>query len=165
MFRKIDDFVNNFTFEMKATQAVLDALTDESLNQSINDDHRTIGRIGWHICETYPQMLNQLGLTLDDIKPPVPTSAKEIAATYARLSKTLIEFVKTNWQDTTLEQTDDLYGEVWARGKTLLIFIVHEVHHRGQITVLMRQADIVVPSIYGPAKEGWKEYGTEPPKV
>jgi len=40
---------------------------------------------------------------------------------------------------------------------------VHELHHRGQLTVLMRQAGLVVPGIFGPAQEEWTRYGMEPP--
>ncbi|MEA3297729.1 MAG: DinB family protein, partial [candidate division Zixibacteria bacterium] len=43
--------------------------------------------------------------------------------------------------------------------------IQHQIHHRGQMTVLMRQAGIKVPSLYGPAKEDWAQMGLEPPEV
>ena len=47
----------------------------------------------------------------------------------------------------------------------LHVLVVHQAHHRGQMTVLMRQAGLLVPSIYGPVKEGWSAYGVEPPRV
>ena len=40
--------------------------------------------------------------------------------------------------------------------------IRHQAHHRGQMTVLMRQAGLPVPGVYGPAREEWKAYGQEP---
>ena len=33
------------------------------------------------------------------------------------------------------------------------------------MTVLLRQAGLTVPGIYGPAKEGWAAYGLDAPKV
>jgi uncharacterized damage-inducible protein DinB len=39
---------------------------------------------------------------------------------------------------------------------------MHQCHHRGQMTVLMRQAGQKVPGIYGPAKEEWSSMGMEP---
>lgn len=30
---------------------------------------------------------------------------------------------------------------------------IHEIHHRGQLTILMRQAGITVSGLYGPSKE------------
>lgn len=53
-----------------------------------------------------------------------------------------------------------------AGGKTLMTFpravvvrqnMSHLVHHRGQLTVYLRELDVPIPSIYGPtADEGWK---------
>ncbi len=162
MFRTMEDFKKDWEAESKFTLNVFDALTDESLSQSINDDHRTIGRIAWHICESITEMLPHIGLSFELVKAPAPSSAKEIAAKYAELSKSLSEQV-ADWADEKLLEIDDLYGEKWQKGRTLLILIKHEAHHRGQISVLMRQAEVVVPSIYGPAKEGWVEYKMEPP--
>jgi uncharacterized damage-inducible protein DinB len=38
----------------------------------------------------------------------------------------------------------------------------HEIHHRGQMTVLMRQAGLKVPGVYGPSREEWTAYGMPP---
>jgi uncharacterized damage-inducible protein DinB len=35
----------------------------------------------------------------------------------------------------------------------LTSLVRHQVHHREQMTILMRQAGIVVPGVYGPARE------------
>ena len=58
-----------------------------------------------------------------------------------------------------------MYGETWKRGKSLPVFLTHEMHHRGQMTVIMRLAGLKVPGIYGPSKEEWTNYGMEPPAV
>ena len=46
----------------------------------------------------------------------------------------------------------------------LMTLINHQNHHRGQMTVLMRQAGLTVPGVYGPAKEEWAAAGMEAPK-
>jgi uncharacterized damage-inducible protein DinB len=69
------------------------------------------------------------------------------------------------WTDATLEVEDDMYGERWPRGLTLQALIVHQAHHRGQMTVLMRQAGLRVPGVYGPSREEWTAYGMPPPAV
>ncbi|WP_306434409.1 DinB family protein [Paenibacillus sp. J2TS4] len=40
-----------------------------------------------------------------------------------------------------------------ARGKLLSILLTHDTHHRGQMTVLLRQAGLTVPGVMGPTKE------------
>ena len=52
-----------------------------------------------------------------------------------------------------------MYGMTWKRGTTLSLLINHQAHHRGQMTVLMRQAGVPVVGVYGPAKEEWKAAG------
>lgn len=167
MFRTIEDFEQNWTHESASTQKQMDQLTDASLSQAVADDHRTLGRIAWHIVTTIPEMMPHTGLKLPAVDPkaPVPKTAEEIKKAYATVSKELLEQIKANWDDASLQIEDDLYGEKWKRGNTLLILIKHEVHHRGQMTVLMRQAGLKVPGFYGPAKEEWVNYGGQPPAV
>lgn len=167
MFHTIADFEQNWTHESANTQKQMDQLTDASLSQTVADDHRTLGRVAWHIVTTIPEMMSQTGLKLPaiDHKAPVPKTADEIKKAYATVSKELLEQIKASWDDGSLQTEDDLYGEKWKRGITLLILIMHEVHHRGQMTVLMRQAGLKVPGFYGPAKEEWVNYGAEPPVV
>jgi uncharacterized damage-inducible protein DinB len=52
-----------------------------------------------------------------------------------------------------------MYGQMWVRGKTLGVLVTHQIHHRGQLTVLLRLAGLKVPGVYGPAKEEWAKMG------
>jgi uncharacterized damage-inducible protein DinB len=165
MFRKVDDFLKSYDFESKSTQKMLDALTDASLQQRVADGHRTLGNAAWHIVTTLPEMMGHTGLTVagPEQTTPTPATAKEIADTYRSVSASLAGQIKANWSDETLDVMDDLYGEQWSRGMTLTALLSHEIHHRGQLTVLMRQAGLRVPGIYGPAKEDWASMGMEAP--
>jgi uncharacterized damage-inducible protein DinB len=58
-----------------------------------------------------------------------------------------------------------MYGEKWTRGFTLTSLILHQVHHRGQMTVLMRQAGLEIPGLYGPARQEWAAFGMKPPAI
>jgi uncharacterized damage-inducible protein DinB len=167
MFTSIEHFDNSWSQEMKCSQNVMDALTDESLAQAVADDHRTLGQMAWHIVTTIPQMAAMLDLSLEgpDPKAPMPDRAAEIKQAYKLVSENLLGTIKAGWDDTTLQQEDDLWGERWKRGKTLQILIAHEIHHRGQMTVLMRQAGVKVPSIYGPTLEDMAQCGSPPPEI
>lgn len=168
MYHTINDFLDAWKSESEKTQQVLDTLTDESLAQSVAGGHRTLGRIAWHITTTIPEMMAYTGLELEEMlnpDKPVPATAKEIAGAYRALSNTLADLIADKWDDKTLFKEDDLYGEKWQRRITLMVLVQHQIHHRGQMTVLMRQAGLKVPSIYGPALEAWQEYGIEAPQV
>ena len=83
----------------------------------------------------------------------------------AKSAKSLTEAVRKGWTDKTLSQTDEMYGEHWSRGSTLTSLVLHQAHHRGEMIVLMRQAGLKVPGIYGPAKEEWARMNMQPPAI
>ncbi len=164
MFVTVKDFAAEWTNESAATQRVMNALTDESLSQAVAPDFRTLGQLAWHLAASIHEMLSRTGL---DFPAPeggehAPDSASSIADTYRRASQAMLDAIQTQWTDETLAKTSDMYGEQWPNGLTLRIVIQHEIHHRGQMTVLMRQAGLRVPDIYGPTREDWIERGMQP---
>lgn len=167
MFTSIAEFKAYWHHESEATLKILNVLTDASLSQTVQTDHRTLGRIAWHIVLSIPEMMCRTGLDVHGPKEnaPVPTHAADILAEYGHVSRSLINQIEQKWTDDTLNIEDDMYGEKWKRGKTLYILIIHQIHHRGQMTVLMRQAGLTVPGVYGPAKEEWSQFGIPAPEI
>ncbi|MFC1573373.1 DinB family protein [Candidatus Eisenbacteria bacterium] len=165
MFRKIDDFLASYKQLSESTARVLATLTDESINQTVVDGHRALGQIAWHIVATIPEMMGRTGLGLSSVNEhtPPPSTASEILEGYKAASSELLTVLKSTWTDETLTEIDDMYGQKWPRGMSLAALLSHEIHHRGQMTVLMRQAGLKVPGTSGPAKEEWTQYGMEAP--
>jgi len=161
MYQSISEFVSDLQNESQATQKLLDALTDESLNQKVYESGRSLGKIAWHIVQTVPEMNSQAGLELDKtiLGQDVPTKASIIAENYKALASQLAEEIQNKWTDNMLSEIVDIYGEQWSRSKVLEVFIRHEIHHRAQLTILMRQAGLKVPGLYGPSLEEWVNYG------
>jgi uncharacterized damage-inducible protein DinB len=165
VFRRLDDFLGEYGTLTAGTMRVFDKLTDDNLGQPVAAGQRSLGQIAWHIVATIPEMMGRTGLglsTIDQDAPP-PLSAAKIKAAYQAASEELAQAIRKGWNDTSLLETDDMYGESWTRGKTLSALILHEVHHRAQITVLLRQAGERVPGVFGPAKEEWAQYGMPAP--
>jgi uncharacterized damage-inducible protein DinB len=167
MFTTIADFERAWKQNADGTAKMMNALTDASLNQAVADGHRTLGRVAWHIITTIPEMCNRTGLGVTAVKEdaPVPATAKEVADAYRKAADDLLANVKSKWSDTDLATEVDLYGEKWPNGLTLNILIAHEIHHRGQMTILMRQAGLKVPGVFGPSKEEWANFGAPEPEV
>ena len=151
----------------EGTTKVLESLTDKSLSQPVAEDHRTLGGIGWHTITSIPEMMNRTGLKVTSLNEdaPMPPAAADMAAAYRNVADELLEQIKANWQDDSLQIEDDMYGFKWKRGFTLWILLMHEIHHRGQMTVLMRQAGLKVPGVCGPSKEEWDQFGMEAPSL
>jgi len=164
MFRKIDDFNAAWAQEMESTLKVLGSISDEALSQKVDAHGRTLGKLAWHLVETLQEMLPAAGLKVDfHIDPTdVPTSASEIVSRYRTGAVLLGEAVSSQWDDAALATETNMYGMPWARGYTLLVLLMHQSHHRGQMTVLMRQAELPVPGVCGPARQEWAMMGMEP---
>lgn len=161
MFTSIKDFLTRWSYESDSTVKLLANLTDKSLSQRVTPDGRTLGFIAWHISQTIPEMLGKTGLKLDgpgeDEK--CPESAEKIREAFKKASESLVKQIESEWNDETLQVEDEMYGEKWKRGMTLTGLVMHQAHHRGQMTVLMRQAGLKIPGIYGPSKEEWEAMG------
>ncbi len=165
MFRKIEDFEKVYGHMAAEGTQILTQLTDASLGSFVTDGHRTIGAVAWHIVQSIPGMANEVGLDIDDsvLNEGIPASAARIVEAYTQLSSAVLAAVKEKWTDETLLQEDNMYGETWQRGFTLMALNDHECHHFGQLTVLMRHAGLPVHGRFGPSKEEWAQYGMEQP--
>lgn len=161
MIRKIEDFQKDWAYETESTVKLFKNLTDASLEQKVTPDGRSLGFLAWHITLTLGEMLKLVGLNIDapEMEAAVPDNAAAIVEAFEKAANSVSAEVAANWTDETLLQEDDMYGEKWARGLTLLYLMMHQAHHRGQMTVLMRQAGLAVTGIYGPAKEEWGQMG------
>ncbi|MBV6478587.1 MAG: hypothetical protein HGGPFJEG_01342 [Ignavibacteria bacterium] len=166
MYNSIEQFLKDWKYENESTLKILNNLTDESLKKKVTEDGRTLGFLAWHITQTIPEMMEKTGLNVDGpaIDQDVPDNTEKIKDAYKKAADSLAEQIKINWKDDILKIEDDMYGEKWQKGLTLMYLMLHQAHHRGQMTVLMRQAGLKVPGIYGPSSEEWKDMGMEPMK-
>ena len=165
MYNKVNEFLEEWDFESKATLRVLKNLTDESLNKKFNDRIRTPGILAWHLTITISEMVSKTGLSFNaiDENAPVPNSAEEICKTYEESSRALSDAISSQWKDQSLKEEIVMYRETWTKEKVLDALVKHQIHHRGQLTVLLREAGLKVPGIYGPSYEEWEQFGTSAP--
>ncbi len=166
MIRAIADFVTVWNQESDSTTSLFRHLSDASMQQSVSSQHRDLGRLAWHITTTIREMMERIGLSVEGPHPdaPVPSTADDIVRAYETSSASLVKALG-GWTDASLDEKDNMYGEEWRRSVTLQILLLHQTHHRGQMTVLMRQAGLAVPGMYGPAKEDWAKYGMPAPAI
>lgn len=169
MFRHIADFKTIWQQEVAHTLHVMDAIPDAASHQSVAPEHRDLRRLAWHLAETCVELPHNMDLKVSGFKgepsktPPPPTM-KEIRDTYVAVSNSLLaELEKLN--DMALAMNYPFYGMTWTGAYALLMLVTHQSHHRGQMTVLMRQAGLKVPGTYGPAKEDWSAWGMETPAI
>ncbi len=155
MFTSANDFLKEWKREAAITQKVLDVLTEDSLSQEVAPGMFSIGSLAWHITGSVYYFPLQVGVNFEvpDLKKSAPQSASEIADTYKTVSERLSVAFAEQVTDEKMNEVVTVFGMDMPVQALFHTLIQHQVHHRGQLTVLMRQAGLTVPGVYGPSKE------------
>ena len=153
MYRAIEDFVEDWKASSAGTLNVFQAITDDKMGQAIVEGHNSLGWLAWHLTNASAMFGNLVGLSIEapSQKDP-PSTMKEIIATYEKLAASIAREAAKLEDQELLEEVEGIGGPA-ARGRLLRVLIDHQTHHRGQMTVLLRQAGLKVPPIMGPTKE------------
>jgi uncharacterized damage-inducible protein DinB len=161
MYRTINDFMEDWRRETLSTLRIFHALNDASLTQKVTPDGRSLGFLAWHITLSLGETGERAGLNVmapaEDA--PMPSNAHDITDAYQSAAQSIADQVQEHWSDTTLGEEVEMFGQKWKRGFALASLLRHQTHHRGQMTVLMRQAGLRVPGVCGPAREEWARLG------
>lgn len=169
MYRHISDFLTIWRDEAAKTLEIFGAIPDALAGTAVAEGHRDLRRMAWHLCETLVELpahmeLKVEGFPGEPMQTPPPATMKAIGDVYAAVSESLMARIGTR-NDMALAMTYPFYGQTWTGALALHILVSHQTHHRGQMTVLMRQAGLKVPGVYGPVKEDWAGMGMAAPTV
>ncbi len=155
MFTTVKHFDKTWRHESGETARVMAAFSDESLAQAVAPGHRTLGDVAWHLTTAQRELAGKMGLAYDapTHASPQPSRASDIHTAYVAAAAALGKAVSSGWTDDSLRERFQAYGMEWTKGRFLFVLLCHEIHHRGQMTVLMRQAGLIVPGVYGPSAD------------
>jgi uncharacterized damage-inducible protein DinB len=155
MYKTIAEFVEDWTKENGISRKIQRALTDDSLQYRSDPEGNTLGKIAWHMVVMIGMTGSAVGLEV--VAPPrgtePPISAKSIADAYQTAAQSMSEQASTRLRDEQLPSEIAYFGRSLPTASVLQALIRHQTHHRGQMTILMRQAGLVVPGVYGPSRE------------
>lgn len=165
MYRKIDDFIEDWEEESASTLKIFRAIPQTKMLEVVSKSTRSLGGLAWHITVSITEMLHRVGLFDKDQleNEPLPISMDEICESYHHWAGKVTEHIRERWKDDNLNEVVNMYGEDWKNGKTLQVLIRHQAHHRAQMTVLMRLLDLKVAGVYGPSREEWAAMGMKAP--
>lgn len=155
MYKTVSEFVQDWSRESGISLKVERSLTDASLLQKTDPDGRTLGQLAWHMVGMIGMTGTAVGLQVD--APPrgtePPASAAGIADAYEKAARSLGEQAPKKLKDGQLSTEIQLFGRTLPVSAALQSLVRHQIHHRGQMTVVMRQAGLIVPGVYGPSRE------------
>lgn len=155
MTKNLTELLGYFKLEARITERLFTHLTDASLAQRVTEKDRSLGEIAWHLVTSIPEMLRYLGLEVAGPPPDasVPISARELVEAYRHVSQAALTAMAHSWTDASLGEVHEVYGYRWTKAQTVWALLFHQTHHRGAMTVLMRQAGLKLPDIYGPSRD------------
>ena len=155
MYVTVAEFIEDWGRESANTLKVMRALTDASLPQRSDPEANTLGQIAWHMIVMVGAYGAATGLEVvapqRGTEPPV--SAARIGDAFDSAARTMAELASKKLSEGQLSSEISLWGRTVSVAAAFQGLIRHLIHHRGQMTVLMREAGLAVPGVYGPSRE------------
>ena len=154
-------FLPEFDAEMAATRRLLERIPADELDWKPHPKSRSLGELATHVTELprwairFEKETFQVG---SEKAPPMPDAAAYLARfdENASAARAAIERGSDEWmqKDFTVFKPD---GQVFFTGhrQALIrrVLLNHLIHHRGQLTVYLRELDRPLPMIYGPTAD------------
>jgi uncharacterized damage-inducible protein DinB len=144
--------------EAARTVRVLEAIPRDAYDFRPDAGGRSIGEMAWHLAEgdAYNSVGVAEGSFSRNMRPPGIDRPKEVAALapgYARIQREAVERIK-GVSEEQLETPIQFWSGDKMRGMDVLWgAIYHNIHHRGQLSLMIRLAGGVAPGVYGPNRE------------
>jgi uncharacterized damage-inducible protein DinB len=158
-----DSLVQELDQEMRTTRRVLERVPTERLDWRPHPKARSLGQLALHVAMV-PGAVAELGSKPSPVQAPrfaedpMPTSAAELLPALDRSIANAKRIVGA-MNDETLQETWQLVqGErpIFAVPRIAFlrsVMLNHWYHHRGQLSVYLRELDVAIPSIYGPSAD------------
>jgi uncharacterized damage-inducible protein DinB len=148
--------------EAQITRRVLERVPESGLSWRPHEKSMTLGQLALHVATT-PGGVAEIA-SLPDLDEP-PAFARPQAASTAELLPALEQSL-ARARELVGAMSDEAMQEIWTlrvngaavmavpRGALLRsIMLNHWYHHRGQLSVYLRQLNVPLPSIYGPSAD------------
>jgi uncharacterized damage-inducible protein DinB len=157
----IEGLLQELTQEAQTTRRVLERVPADKLGWKPHEKSMSLGQLALHVA-TVPgnvaQITQQSPFPLPQFTQPSATSAAELVPALDASVATAREILRS--------MDDAALGKIWQAvdgerevmalpvGAVLRsIMLNHWYHHRGQLSVYLRQLGVAVPSIYGPSAD------------
>jgi len=157
-----------FRRELEATRRLLDLVPTELFDWRPHEQSMTLGRLACHIVEIV--RYGSLVLATESLDSERRTRGPLVSASTSDLLEHLDTYSESFSKALAAAGDDQLLGS-WSYRKgdrtifetrrlhALRTFVLnHWYHHRGQLTVYLRELDVPLPQIYGPSADDTTGY-------
>ncbi len=151
--------ITDFGRETPKTLQLLEAVPADKLGWKPHEKSWSLGQLAGHIAESPSWLSSVLEKELDfgemgEYQPFNPETPEQLLETYRKNAAGFVPLMTG--------KTDDFMSETWImrKGDKVLmegaradvvreIMIHHEIHHRGQLSMYLRQLGVKLPATYG----------------
>ena len=158
----VDTMLQELEQEARTTRRVLERVPDGQLTWRPHEKSRTLGELALHVA-TVPGAVAELVASPSPAQAPqfVDPSPARASELIPALDESLAKAkrVLAGMDDGTAMSMWRLMNgerEIFAVPRAALlrsIMLNHWYHHRGQLTVYLRELGVAIPSIYGPSAD------------
>lgn len=154
MYSNVADFIAQYTFEAAATEKLIAATSNEQFAFEPHAKVRSTGRVAWHIIHSLGGLAAELNIGITQIdNDKKPTTKEEAVAMYKQASQELLAKVQESITNDMLGNEVNLYGMKLTIGGLLYLILRHEIHHRGELMIVMRWVGDTPVGVVGPTEE------------
>jgi len=150
MSPQIQGIVHWWNIEHTTSVRVIGAIPEDQTAYSPHEKSMTAIELAWHIAISEVGVVNYImkGDFSFDSLPKAPATFQEVLdwkeASHEQAVNQIVEAGEVH-----LNETVEFFGQEMPRLGILNFLLAHEIHHRGQLSVYVRGAGGLVPSIYG----------------
>jgi uncharacterized damage-inducible protein DinB len=153
--------IQELEMEAATTRRVLERVPEERFAWTPHPKSRSLGHLAMHVAQNPGSVMSlaaQNPADLPSFSDPMPASTAELLealdASVAEAKRLLGGMSDAAITETWRVRRDGV--EIMAMPRIAFlrsVFLNHWYHHRGQLTVYLRELDVPIPSIYGPSAD------------
>jgi len=157
----IDALLPEFDMEMAKTRRLLERIPADRLAWKPHGKSRSLGELATHLTELARWGTRARGdsFQIGSEKAPEMKESSDfirrfdanVAGSRSALSAIPGDSLGANFR--VLKPDGTLFFEAPRMGILRAVLMNHSIHHRGQLTVYLRENDVPLPSIYGPTAD------------
>lgn len=156
-----ESFLPEFDAETATTRRLLERLPADRLEWRPHPKSRTLASLATHVTE-----LTRFGIRFEtdvwqagsDAVAPMKTAAEflvrfdaNVAGSRAAIARRTDDEMAREF--TVLRPDGGVFFKIKRTAVLRRVLLNHLIHHRGQLTVYLRENDVPLPSIYGPTAD------------
>jgi uncharacterized damage-inducible protein DinB len=154
----IDELVQELEQEAQATRRVLERVPQEKLHWKPHPKSMTLGQLAMHVANL-PGAIAEISTRPSfDVQTPIPRPGANSTSEVLRVFDESMGRARTHlrsMRDAELATPWRMMNgnqELWAIPRAAFlrsVMLNHWYHHRGQLTVYLRETGALVPAVYG----------------